>query len=265
MACRTRVAQIFLHDIWFVAASAFLVLAISAVAASAGGDFKPVSKYQAEKPKRFATFSGSNYKEDSYFTYMGGIYSLSGDLGKNGFVGRAFVGYGNWEYDLSNNPPVEVEGDKVIFDAMLGYQAFFGGWRSSWYVGVEHQETDLSPLDPSNRTRGGATGAKVQGELERVHIDRFFFSLYGSYSGANSSYWTQARAGIKFNNLILGPEVAGIGDEEYESVRVGGFARFEIKPFRRPIRATLSAGYASDSGRGGDDSIYGTLGFLVLY
>ena len=234
--------------------------------ADAGGDPEPVSKYKPDDPKRFATFSGSNFKEDSVFSYMGGIMSLKGNLGQNGLVARAFVGLGDWSYDIQPSPQREFEGEKLIFDAMLGYQAFFGGWRSSWYVGVEHQETDIDPVDVQNSTRGGSTGAKIQGELERVHVDRLFFSLYGSYSGANESYWSQARAGIKINRFILGPEVAGIGDREYESVRVGGFGRFTINPDGyRPIRATLSAGYATDSGRGGDESLYGTLGFLVLF
>lgn len=214
-------------------------------------------------------FSGSDFKEDAAFTYVGGVHALNGDLGRDGFLLRVFGGYGEYQYATGNVIGGNVETDLVIVDAGVGYQIFGGGLRFSAYASASYEDHDQSPEDFTNPVRGSEWGFKGQGEVETLADSPFYFGAIGSYSTAFDSYWVRGRAGLPIGHgLILGPEIVGLGAEDFDQVRYGAFLSglptIWSLVFGGDSKMSVSVGYADttsddNGGRGGDDSVYGTI------
>lgn len=219
---------------WIVAFGA----AASLTPASAGGDYSGESQ-----PTRFVVYSGSDIAQDSTYFYSGAVVSVNRDLSRSGIVLRGFFGYAAYEYDNAAVAGGVVDGDGPQVDAMLGYMFVRDRGYVAFYVGVDHQDHDLTPADPSNVVRGSETGFKVAGDLAHNGA-RHYVSLLGSYSTAFDTYWTRGRVGLKVNRLTIGPEGIALGNDGFDSQRVGGFAMttLHLNP-QSPVELTVSGGY----------------------
>jgi hypothetical protein len=215
-------------------------------------------------------FSGSDYKEDVSFSYVGAVHALNGSLDKNGFLVRVFAGFGEYQYATEGVPEGHVETDLTIVDAGVGYQVYAGAVRLSAYAQASYEEHDQSPEDTANSARGDAWGFKANLEAETTADAPIYAGVIGSYSTAFDSYWVRGRAGMRVGHgIVIGPEIIALGNEEFDQMRYGAFVSglpsiFSLM-FGGDSKSSLAIGYADTdedggSARAGDDSIYGSIG-----
>jgi hypothetical protein len=204
-------------------------------------------------------WTGADFGPDSYFIYLGGVTGLSGQDIKtqDGWLARASVGFGNYDYDTPAVPGGNVDSDVFTGDLMLGYGHNFGNGTLSFYAGGEFQNHDPSPNDPGNSVDGTEGGVKAQIELAAQPAQNFALVAAGSYSTAYDSYWTRGFVGYDFGPVTIGPEVGFMGNEEWDQVRFGASAGDVDLGF---ANARAYVGYANNDGRG-DDGMYGGLAF----
>jgi hypothetical protein len=245
--------------------------ALVAIAAAAFALIAPAGAGDmgSSQPQRGVYFSGLDAVEGSLYTYSGIIVARNGDLSRDGVQFRL---YGSWvDFDL--NPG---DGRGLQGDAMIGYKFSRGPMWGSIFVGVDVQDFDLSPDDPTAIVRGTETGFKVSGDLATAYGSPIYASIAGSYSTAFDSYWARARVGHYRNRVTVGPEAIAFGNVDYEAQRLGGFITFhDLNPFNyRPFDLTFSVGNqwvnddnggGLDGGFGGGDGVYGAIAFSTLF
>lgn len=209
--------------------------------AGGGGSMKDSVGYE---PTWIATYSGSDFAKDSFYSYSGAVVSLQRDLSRSGFVFQGFAGYGSYEYDSAGVPGGRVDGDVTQLAGMLGYLWVRPGAAVGLYVGGDYHHYDLTPNDPFNDVSGSEAGFRVGGDL-RLIGPQHYFTLEGYYSTAFETYWARARAGVNLGRFIVGPEGVAMGNEGYDAQRLGGFAMFKLDFLgtKNPAELTINAGY----------------------
>ena len=210
-------------------------------------------------------FAGTSLAEGSNYTYIGGVTALNSNLDKDGFLARALVGVGG--YDYSRAPSSDVNGRIVAGDVMLGYQTFLAknpltATRLTFYVGVDHQDQHLSPYDPASNVRGPETGVKGQIEAAFQPTTHTNLNVLGSYSSAYDTYWLKTQYGCNELGVNIGPEVVLLGNKAFDQQRYGAFVN-EI-PLASSLSAGISGGY-SNSARRGEDGLYGEVGLAYSF
>jgi hypothetical protein len=189
-------------------------------------------------------FSGGEISKDSWEGYTGTIIALNRDLSKDGVLVRMMGSYGRYDYDLGGT---NYDGRMWQGDVMIGYQWIRDRVDIGFYVGVDHINHKISPVDATNPVSGSETGFKVAGDIETRTIELnlpHYFALEGSYSTAFDTYYALGRIGLHRSNVIFGLEGWLLGDETGDAQRVGGFVMWERKV--RPdllAEVTLSGGY----------------------
>jgi hypothetical protein len=253
---------------WKMSLRALVAIAAAAFALIAPASAGDMTTSQPA-PKRGVYFSGIDLVEGSTYTYSGIIVATNGDLQRDGVLLRV---YGSWVgYDLDPGDGRGLQGD-----AMIGYKFTRGPVWGSIFVGIDVQDFDLSPDDPTAEVRGTETGFKVSGDLATVYGSPVHASIAGSYSTAFDSYWARGRLGAFRNRMTVGGEAIAFGNIDYEARRLGGFLTLhDLNPFNyRPFDLTFSVGHqwvgddnggGAFSGFGGGEGIYGTIAFSMLF
>lgn len=255
------------------------VVAVCLIGLTAGpalADGMPRQGMRGTDQQWLVSFSGLDVSPDAYYAYQGIIVALNRNLSKDGFVLRLFGGYGSYRYDENSVPGGVVDGDVRQFDAMIGYKATIGRLYASAYVGVDYQDHQLTPADPGNVVSGSRAGMKIAADLETDREQKgLYFGLDGSYSTAFDSYWARARVGHNTGKLVFGPEGILLGNEGYDSHRLGGFVSFTTQLNRLvPVEITLSAGHqfihdsgggVNTSGSAGGSGAYGSINFSLAF
>ncbi|MEZ0224833.1 MAG: cellulose biosynthesis protein BcsS [Alphaproteobacteria bacterium] len=207
-------------------------------------------------------FTGVDVANNSWHAYLGGVTALSGQdiTTQDGWLARAAVGYGEYEYDrvllLS-----DVDGDATTGDLMIGYGHSFGNGRISAYLGGNYQHHELDPNDPLNEVEGSEGGVKGQLEFRLAPVDHIGVNAIGSYSTAFDTYWSRLDVGYNFGGFSVGPEVSFYGNEEFNAHRFGGRVGDIDLGF---ANVALHGGWANSSREGGDGG-YGALDFSKLF
>jgi Cellulose biosynthesis protein BcsS len=176
------------------------------------------------------TFSEIEVTRGAYFAYTEAYVALDGDWSRPGWLMRATIGAGQYNYANQNVPGGRVDAVLISGDLMIGYQGSLGeaaDWNA--LIGVDVEDNELDPNDPSNPVRGARAGFKIAGEIEAQEQHTFYYHLEGEYTTAYQTYWSRVRIGHNFGTLVLGPEGVFLGDETYDAQRIGGFIKF---PFR---------------------------------
>jgi hypothetical protein len=176
------------------------------------------------KPDFVSVYSGFEGVKDANLFYGGFDIALNGDLSRRGFVFSGYGAVGNYTYQKPTVPGGSVDGDLTELSALLGYQVFAGSVSFLASAGVDWQNNDLSPPDPANPVSGSTTNFVTGGAIERRRWDKpLYFKLFGSYTINNNSYWAKGRIGYNFGKVIIGPEGAWYGNENFNSQRAGAF------------------------------------------
>jgi hypothetical protein len=250
-----------------------MVLAWAGAAAAADVmDGQRIERYQAPAtlapsstftPSSFApistaVFFGASLKADSVFGNAGFVRAANGDLAQDGWLYRAGVGLGQYDYKTASVPTGEVDAERIQVDLALGYQWHLPTVRFALFGGVDFADRDLSPADPLNSTGGADLGAKVQGELETLPDTPYYGSAVASYSTANDDYTSRLRLGARYGELIVGPELGFQGDDVYDETRYGVF----LKGFRLgALESEVFLGYADTTGLADHSRFYVGAGF----
>lgn len=240
-------------------------------AASAGGSTYGGPDY-SNTVYSIAIVSGFDVTEGSREGYLGAIGAFNGDLDRSGFLYRILGTIGSYEYDSFGT---DFDGDFWQGDIMLGYQIVSNGVTVAAYVGVDHQDHDISPVDPGNPLSGSETGFKVALDIEtdRSRGAMLYGALESEYSTAFDNYAVLGRIGANWGGITIGPEGMLLGDVSGDAQRLGGFILFDL-PLGTDTAGTLSlsAGYqfvdnADDpAGRNyGEEGVYGTVKFSLAF
>lgn len=252
------------------AACCFMVAGVSLASTSSLADR---FDFGARNAKWAVSYSGTDFAQDSHYSYSGIVVSTQRDLSKSGIMLQGFVGYGSYDYSQPSLPGGTVDGDIVQLSGLIGYMFVRQGGSASVYVGVDYQDHDLSPADPANKVSGDELGFKIAGDIRHAS-DRHYLTLEGTYSTAFDSYWTRARVGLTVDRFTFGPEGLALGNDGFDAQRLGGFmiVRHQLTP-SLPVELTLSGGYqflddTSSSGGSsfaGGEGAYGAVNFSIVY
>ncbi len=257
----------------FAGAAYGLVGAVLFAGPVLAGGMKDYGPVETVSPKSTVVFSGAEASKDASYFYSGVIYALNRDLGRDGFLLRAYGGVAMYEYDTVSVPGGRVDGDGYQVDAMLGYIWHLGHLNFSAYLGVDYQDYDLTPNDPDSDVNGDEVGFKVAADIMSAG-GPVYYTLQGSYSTAFDTYWARARVGLDTGRFVIGPEGVVLGSDGWDAQRVGGFAmlRFELSPSLLS-EITVNAGYqfvsgddsSNTGGTSGGEGAYGGIGFAMVF
>lgn len=251
-----------MHRILLVAG----VLAGSLVATSAGaGDLAtkattPASPYVPSPALEI--YGGLSVVPHSIYGYGGGVYAFNRNLNQDGWLLRIAGGGGHYDYYRAVGLNQGVDFQKGTFS--LGYQAFLGNVRISGYVGadVEHDAND----DPLATVKGTEWGVRGQGEVFAPIGSIGYVYLLGTVSSVWNSYLAMGKLGFNLtNNISIGPELMGLGNKRFDSVRLGPFVSFAILP---NLDLIVSGGYSWDPRRDSlndNSGAYGNLHVRALF
>ena len=211
---------------------------------------------QADK-KSTALFVGGDIGPNAETVWAGAVIALNGDFGRDGFLLRGLGVYSAYDYLSAGGT---IDGDLAFFDAMIGYQILRPALRVAAYVGLEYQDHELSPFDPTNRVVGSETGVKVAGDVTLGHGQQLFANISAAYSDVFDTWFTRLRIGYNYQNFTFGPEGQIGGNISYQAERLGGFVTMRVPD--TSVEITLSAGkeFNDDGGLfAGEDGGYGQI------
>jgi hypothetical protein len=219
----------------------------------------------ADQPHAYDVAAGFDAAPQSLYWYSEAISALNGDTGKDGALVRVYGSVAVYEYAATVGGGT-IDGTLWQLDLMPGYQWVRGGVTFGGFVGLDYQQSQLSPPDPTNAVRGTATGLKLEGHYYFDDEKQpFAASLVVEYSTAFDTYYAEVRIGARAGDkLVLGPAASVNGDTGYDAQRLGGYATyaFELAP-DVPLALTLVAGHQfvsnGGSGFGGGAGTFGTL------
>jgi Cellulose biosynthesis protein BcsS len=246
--------------------------ACSAARAQELGPYPPV---EDTRPTPVSSYTEVEFLEGSVFVSQEIDIALNGNLGASGFVIRLLGGIGSDDYLNQDVRGGKVDVEPVQLDFLLGYQRIHNNLYWSAYVGVDYLDYRLSPADPSNPLSGSETGVKVAGSLQTAEAKPVFAGVYGEFSSAYDTWFTQFRLGYSLGKVIVGPEAALLGDETFNSQRVGGWLYFPLKiagNFAPDVYVTGGYSFVDDEsgagfspGAGSGDGGYLTVGVGISF
>jgi hypothetical protein len=215
-----------------------------------------------DKPLAYEVDAGFDTAPQSLYWYSEGVVALNHDIGKTGFLLRAYSSLAEYQYTSASATAATIDGTQWQFDVMPGYQLVRGSTTVGGYIGLDYQSVQLSPEDPTAQVQGTRTGLKVEGHLEYSDDKQpYEASLTGEYSTAFATYYAELRLGARLcDKLFVGPAVEADGDTGYDGQRLGGYAKYTFDLAKSmPLEVTLVAGhqFISGSGSGGGATGFG--------
>ena len=238
--------------------TAVLAASIGLSASAFAADLGPEGYEETEPPTAWEFDTGGDFVQDSTFFTSGVTISLNGDSNKSGYRLKVEGGIGDYQYDTDVVPTGKVDADVWAGGAWIGYQFVMPIHTFSIYIGGDYQNTDLTPNDPTNETRGSKFGFSTEAEFENIGDGPIYYGIDGIYSTGWNTYWTRARVGYRFHDgeWIIGPEATFLGDMTFDNQRLGGFVDFPLR-LARTLRLDVSLGAGYSFG-GGNNNNNGT-------
>lgn len=181
------------------------------------GLFLPVQA-QAENTFAWAGFDATN---SSYALYTGAYTALSGQdiYSENGWLLRGSAGFGEFDYNSDTGDDVNV--NAYGGDIMLGHSFFFEKGNVNLFAGggVEYRnKSSDDPAEDNNETNYSL----------RLNVDTYFRPYediivlgLGSYSTAETGYFSHLSVAYDFGMLEFGPTVGAFGDDNFLIRRAG--------------------------------------------
>lgn len=217
---------------------------------------------EAADGKKIEVFGGADLTEktDAQFGFLGVNAFLIGGMEEGGLLAGITGGFGHYDYPNGSVAGGVVDGYITSGGAVVGYKAVQGDLALTGRLGVEYRDRNLSPDDPFSDSEGDWFGAKGSIEGEYDPASGIYASGIAEYSTINGMYYGRLRAGPDFGSVVVGPEFALVGEEGWEVIRYGGFARLETSPL---FNLSLAAGNASNTKGAGGEGYYLSAGFDV--
>jgi hypothetical protein len=241
--------------------------ALLAIAGAAAALLPPCATAAKDKPQAYEVDAGFDSAPRSVTWYSDGIVALNGNIAKDGFLLRSYGSLSVYQYASPIIEADTINGQLWQMDLMPGYQIVRGAATIGGFIGIDFQDSLLSPQDPTNKLRGTATGAKVEAHYFFADDKQpFDVRLVGEYSTAFETYYAELRVGARIcDKLFVGPDAAVDGDTGYNAQRLGGYVKYSFE-LAKGVPAELSAGAGhqfvsgdTSSGFGGGAGTYATL------
>jgi hypothetical protein len=182
---------------------------------------------------RFEFWAGAQAFKHAWSLYTGTTVAPFADIQEDGVRLRVVGGYGAYRYAGPravgvSSQIVHFKGTVSFSDALVGYQKQLGPVTVKAFAGLTTAQYHVAPDDPETTIRGPGVGGKAALETWWNIADRAWSSVDVSWATLHDSYAARARLGWRFlPALSAGLEVAGAGNREVDTVRAGGFLRYE--------------------------------------
>jgi cellulose biosynthesis protein BcsS len=227
----------------------------------------PCAPRAADKPQACEIDAGFDAAPQSLYWYKEAIVALNRDIAKSGFLMRLSGGVAVYNY--AGPTGATIDGTLWQFDAMPGYQYVRGAETFGASIGLDYQDSLLSPSDPTNPVRGTALGFKVAVNYEFEDDKKpFEASLASEYSTAFETYYAELRVGARLSDkLSLGPAAEVDGTTGYNGQRLGAYATYDFDLAKGvTLDVTIVGGhqFVSGDGQAGPSGGAGTYGTLEL-
>jgi len=163
---------------------------------------------------------GASLADDTAVGYTGVTFPLFGhDALSDGWQQSVVIDYVRFDYDLSGQT---ITGRAAGLKYTLGHEFSMASGFLRVSLGGRATNTDLSPDDPANRSRGAQTRGLAELQWRSSEASAWRSRGFAEYvAGARRSN-VAAFVGRKLQNgLVLGPQVTSSGDPSY---RVHGLA-----------------------------------------
>ncbi len=222
--------------------------ALMCFATAANADVFPNSEAKAQQG---VVFGAANMGDDTTYAVIGAVHAINGNMNSNGFLVHATVELLNYDY-LSAGTPISADGWGASL--MVGYQFMLNAdGKVALYAGVGHRDIDTNPNDPFSETNGANTDFKAQVEAYYGVGDMCDLSALVNYFDDASAYYGRARAGFHLGGVVVGPEIALHGSDEYDTREYGAFIRYTATD---TVAIGAKVGFADRDGNRGDDGAY---------
>lgn len=222
--------------------------ALICFANTANADYFPQSGAKAQQG---VVFGAANLGEDTTYAVIGAVHAINGNMNSNGFLVHATVELLNYDY-LSGITTIEANGWGGAI--MAGYQFMLSDQgKVALYAGVGHRDIDTSPNDPLSESNGQNTAFKGQAEAYFGIGQMVDLSALANYFDSDGTYYGRARAGFHLGGVVVGPEIALHGSDEYDTREYGAFVRYLATD---TVTIGAKAGWADRDGNRGDDGAY---------
>ncbi|NOT41239.1 MAG: cellulose biosynthesis protein BcsS [Alphaproteobacteria bacterium] len=228
-----------------LAASAAALLCF---ATAANADVFPNS---GAKAPQGVVFGAANMGDDTTYAVIGAVHAINANMNSNGFLVHGAVELLNYDY-LSGATTISADGWGASI--MAGYQFMFSNaGKIALYAGVGHRDIDTTPNDPLSETNGQNTAFKGQVEAYYGVGEMVDLSALANYFDSAGSYYGRARAGFHLGGVVVGPEIALHGSDEYDTREYGAFIRYTATD---TVAIGAKVGYADRDGNRNDDGAY---------
>jgi hypothetical protein len=181
----------------------------------------------------FELWAGSQAFKHAWSLYTGVTVAPLAAIEQDGLRLRMVGGYGAYSYAGLravgvDQQTVNFKGTVAFTDALVGYHKQLGPLTVKVFAGLTAAQYRVEPDDPETSIRGPGFGGKVALETWWNIGDRAWSSVDVSWGSLHDSYAARARLGWRLlPALSAGLEAGGAGNQESDSVRVGGFLRYE--------------------------------------
>jgi hypothetical protein len=181
----------------------------------------------------FEFWAGAQASQQAWSLYTGTTVAPFAAIQEDGLRLRVVGGYGAYRYAGPRavgvgSQVVHFKGTVTFSDALVGYQKQLGPVTVKAFAGLATAQYNIAPEDPETTIRGPGFGGKAALETWWNIADRAWSSLDVSWSTLHHSYAARARLGWRFLPPVsAGLEAGGAGNREVDTVRVGGFLRYE--------------------------------------
>ena len=179
----------------------------------------------------YEIWAGADAFRQVWSLYAGGTYAPFGSVRQDGFRVRAVAGYGAYRYSSARwtglaTQQVQFHGSIAFADLLAGYQQQMGPLTIKILGGLTIADRSVDDPDASNL--GSRVGGKGVFEAWWNVTDQVWASLDLSWSTLDSVYGSRARVGWRWwPQLSVGVEGGAAGNWDYDTARVGAFARYE--------------------------------------
>jgi hypothetical protein len=154
-------------------------------------------------------------------TAIGTIAPFS-HLEESGMRIRAGASIGSYTY-VSTTPTVrDIAGTQQGGNIMAGYEHVTRNMKISGFAGIEIRNTELTPIDRNNGSRGAMGGLRVALDFYMQPTNYSMLSANFTFSTINSSYYGRVKGGLALiEGIYVGPEFLMIGDSTTSQTRYG--------------------------------------------
>jgi hypothetical protein len=151
-----------------------------------------------------------------------GTIAPFGNLEESGMRFRAGASVGGYTYTSTTPTRRDIEGSQQAGNVMAGYEHVGNAMKIAGFAGIEVRNTELTPIDRNNKSRGAMGGLRVALDFYMQPTDWSMLSANFTFSTINTSYYGRIKGGIAIaQGLYVGPEFLMIGDDTSGQYRLG--------------------------------------------